>query len=370
MKIEEIQTFLIDRWLVVRVHTDSGISGTGEGTFWSQPAATAEVVHRFEQYLLGKDPLTMDRHWLYLYRSSSFRGASVCAALSAIDVALWDIAGKYYGAPVYSLLGGRHRDKIRMCALCMAGDVDTAVESALRAVKEGHTAVKISPLPAEFPDWSLSRLMREAVERVGAVREAVGPDVDIGVEVHRNLVPHQAIALAKKLEPFDIMFMEDPIQPDSIQSMAEVARKVNVPIATGERLHTIYEFREILERHAAHDIKLDVGLQGGFSHCKKIAGLAEAYHVTVSPHNARGPVLTAAHVQLCAAIPNFLVLEYRPDPKDDIVLQPLEAENGYIKVPDAPGIGIEFDEEAPGRYPYDPGEVGTLTRKDGSVAHL
>ena len=285
-------------------------------------------------------------------------------------MALWDIAGNHYGAPVYGLLGGKHRDRIRMCALCGGRDTDATVQATVEAVKAGHTAVKINVPAGEFPSQATARLLSEAADRVGAVREAVGPDVDIAVEVHRNLAPAQAVALAGKLEQFDILFMEDPIQPDSVESMAEVARKVNVPIATGERLHTMYEFRELLARHGAQDVKLDVGLQGGFSHCKKIAALAEAYHATVSPHNAWGPLLTAAHVQLCAAIPNFLVLEYRPDPKDDIVKEPLKVENGYIKVPDGPGIGVELDEEALARYPYTERPIATLTRPDGSVAHL
>ena len=215
--------------------------------------------------------------------------------------------------------------------------------------------------------WSYTHVLREAVKRVGAVREAVGEDVDVCVELHRKLGPGEAVALAKKLEPLDPLFIEDPIPPDSIDSLAEVARKVNVPIATGERLYTIYEFKEVLQKGAAQDLKLDVGLQGGFSQCRKSAALAEAYHAIVSPHNARGPVLTAAHVQLCAAIPNFLVLEYRPDPKDDILLQPLKVERGYIKVPDSPGIGVEFNEEAAAKYPYVPGEIRTAAREDGSV---
>jgi galactonate dehydratase len=256
-----------------------------------------------------------------------------------------------------------------MCALTMGGNTDETVELVTKAVAEGHTAVKIDPLPGDFPLWSHARLIKEAVAQVGAVREAAGPDVDICVEIHRKLVPGQAIALAGKLEQFDILFMEDPIQPDSIDSMAEIASHVNVPLATGERFNSIYEFRELLEKQASRDIKLDVGLHGGFSQCKKAAGLAEAHHVTVSPHNARGPVLTAAHVQLCAAIPNFLVLEYRPDPQDDVVAEPLVVEDGYIRVPETPGIGIEFDEEAAGRYPYSERPINTATRRDGSVAY-
>ena len=368
MKIEDVQTFIIHDWVLVRVHTDEGISGIGEACFHSQLPATIDVVHRFKKYLIGKDPLRIDHHWLYLYRSSSFRSSAICAALSAIDVALWDIAGKHYGAPVSNLLGGRHRDKVRMCALTMGRNRDTTIEQAIVAMKEGHTAVKIDPIPPEYPKWSHARLLREVVDYVGAVRDAVGEDVDVCVEAHRKLGPAEAVALAKKLEPLNVLFLEDPIPPDSIDSMAEVASKVNVPIATGERLHTLYEFRELLARHAAHDLKLDVGLHGGFSQCKKIAALAEAYHATVSPHNARGPVLTAAHVQLCAAIPNFLVLEYRPDPHDDMVKQQLKVENGYISVPDRTGIGVEFDEDAPAKYPYVPSEIQTAVRADGSVA--
>ena len=368
MKIEAVEPHIIGDWVVVSVHTDAGVSGIGEATFWAQPSATVEVVNRFKTYLIGQDPLEIDHHSLYLYRSAYFRSPAIYAAISAIDVALWDIAGKHYGAPVYSLMGGKHRDKIRMCALCMGGDAETAVKLSVQAVKEGHTAVKIDPIPPEYANWSHSRLVREVVDHIGAVREAVGEDVDVCVEAHRKLAPFEAVAIARRLEPLDILFLEDPIPPDSIDSMAEVARKVNVPISTGERLHSIYEFKEVLSKGAAQDIKLDVGLQGGLSQCKKIAAMAEAYHATVSPHNARGPVLTAAHVQFCAAIPNFQVLEYRPSPMDDMVKQPLMVENGYIKVPEAPGLGVELDESAPERYPNDPRDVRTLTRDDGSVA--
>ena len=370
MRIESIETLLVGDWPLVRIRTDTGLSGVGEGTFWAQPAATTVVVESFKPYLIGQDPLTIDRHWQYLYRSSSFRGASISAALSAIDVALWDIAGKHYGAPVYSLLGGRHRDRIRMCALCPADTVEVAASSTAAAVAEGHTAVKITPIPPGFSQLSQARLMRETVARVAAVRDAVGPDVDIGVEIHRNMSPGQAVMLAQKLEPFDILFMEDPIQPDSVRSMADVASRVKVPIATGERFNSLFEFRELLELQAARDVKLDVGLHGGFTQCKKAAGIAEAYHVTVSPHNARGPVLLAAHVQLCAAIPNFLVLEYRMDERYDIASPIPMLMDGYVTVPDAPGIGLELDDEAVARHPYSEREIGTPLRADGSVGFV
>ena len=368
MRIEEVRTIFVHDWLLVRVQTDAGIAGVGQATFWAQPRATAEVVREFSEYLVGKDPLTIDYHWQYLYRSASFRGASINAALSAIDVALWDIAGRHFGAPAYALLGGRHRDKIRMCALCMDGDKDKMLEEVTNAVKDGHTAVKIDPLPDDYPTWSHPRLVREVVGRVGAARDAIGEDVDLVVEAHRKLGPGEAVALAKKLERFDLLFMEDPIPPDSVDSMAELASKTRIPIATGERLHTIYEFKEVLTKGAAQDLKLDAGLQGGLTQCKKIAGMAEAYHATVSPHNAWGPLLTAIHVQLAAAIPNFLVLEYRPDPRDEIVKDPLNVVDGHIQVPEKHGIGVEIDEEAAARFPCSPRRIDTAVRADGSVA--
>ena len=367
MKIEDVTTYLVQDWLLVQITADSGIVGVGQGTFWGQPAASEQALLSFKSYLVGKDPLTIDYHYQYLNRSSSFRASAIYAALSAIDTALWDIAGKHYGAPVHSLLGGTHRHKIRMCALCMHGDRDTSAALAGKAAAEGHTAVKIDPFPADYPKWSLPRLIDETVDRVGAVRETVGRDVDIVVEVHRKLGPAEAIAVAQRLEQFDLLLIEDPIPPDSVDSMAEVASRTTIPVATGERLHTIYEFREILSRGAARDLKLDAGLHGGLTQCKKTAGLAEAYHATVSPHNAWGPVVTAIHVQLAAAIPNFLVLEYRHDDRDDIARDPLTVEDGHMTVPDTPGLGVDFDPEAAARHPLQPREVGTALRDDGSV---
>ena len=248
--------------------------------------------------------------------------------------------------------------------------MEEAARSTAAAVAAGHTAVKITPTPPDFQRLSHARLIRESVARVAAVRDAVGPDVDIGVEIHRNMSPAQAVMLAEKLEPFDILFMEDPIQPDSVRSMADVASRVRVPIATGERFNSLFEFREVLELQAARDIKLDVGLHGGFTQCKKAAAIAESYHATVSPHNARGPVLLAAHVQLCAAIPNFLVLEYRMDDRYDIASPAFAPEDGHLPVPDAPGLGIEIDDAAMAKYPYAAREFDTPRRADGSVGFV
>ena len=372
MKIEEIETFLVHQWLLVRIQTDKGISGIGEATFFPHPEAVIGVLNTFRDYLRGQDPLRIDHHWQFLYRFTSFRGAAIMAALSAIDIALWDIAGKFYRAPVCNLLGGRCRDKIRMCALVLTDEIDALVAGVKQAVAEGHTAVKIDPVARGFPRMANDRLVKEIVSRVSAVREAVGPDVDVCVEVHRKLAPSEAVIVEQALRPFNLLFIEDPIQPDSVQSMAQVVSKMATPVATGERLHTIYEFRELLEAGGAQHIKPDIGLAGGITHCKKIAALAEAYHGSVAPHNFLTPVCTAAHVHLCAAIPNFLVLAYLPEdrpPRSDVVKRHLPVEQGYIKVPDTPGLGVEFDESAPSKHPLKRFVPATALKEDGSVAY-
>ena len=367
MKIEDLKTYLINDWLIVEIITDSGITGIGQGTFWGQPKATEQVIKEFKNYLIGSNPMQTDYHYQYLNRSSSFRASSVYAALSAVDNALWDIKGKHHQAPVYSLIGGEHRDKIRMWALCLDGDRDRSIELVDEAVKQGHTAIKIDPFPPNYATWTFSTLINTVTDTVGAVRESVGKDIDIVVEVHRKLGPAEAIALCQKLEEFNLLLIEDPIPPDSVDSMADVSKNTTIPIATGERLHTIYEFREILSKSAARDLKLDAGLHGGITQCKKISALAESYHATVSPHNAWGPILTAIHVQLAASIPNFLVLEYRYDARDEIVSKPLQINNGYIKLPDSPGLGIEFDNLTAKQYSYEPRNIDTALRSDRSV---
>ena len=367
-----MQTAIVHGWLLVRVHTDTGISGVGEATFFTQPESVAAIVRSFRGYLLGADPFRIDHHWQYLYRSASFRGAALSAALSAIDVALWDIVGKHYGAPVCNLLGGRSRDKVRMCALVITDETEALVEGLSDAVRQGYTAVKIDPIPREFPSMSLDRLVEEVVTRVGAARETVGPDVDIGVEFHRRLGPGEAVVVARELEQFHPLFLEDPIQPDSIRSMADVAGRINVPVATGERLHTVFEFRELLESRAAAHVKPDVGLAGGLTQGKKICAIAESYHAGVMPHNFLSPVTTAAHVQLCAAIPNFVVLEHLPEdqpPRSEVVVRPLPVRDGYIEVPDTPGIGVEFNEDAPQTGAGVELGLDTPLKEDGSVAY-
>jgi galactonate dehydratase len=372
MRIERIETFQSgDRWLFVEITTDTGITGVGEAGLWGYPQAARAVIDSFKQYLIGQDPLRIEHHWQYLYRNAHFRGAAICGALAGIDIALWDIAGKHYGAPVYQLLGGRCRDKVRVYIHIGGETPEALAESARRAVQAGFTAVRFTPFPREYWNLTYQALLESIVQRCAAVYEAVGKDADLCIEIHRRLSPAEAVALAQELAKFRPLFYEDPILPDSIQSMAAVAVHCPVPIATGERLHTLFEFRELLERGGAAYIRPDVCLAGGLTHCKKIAAVAESYHVGVIPHNPLSPVSTAACVQLDACIPNFTLQEYtgedRP-PKSEIVRQPLRLEKGYLIVPDTPGIGVELNHAALERYPARQRPLDTPIRADGSVA--
>ncbi|MEM2094125.1 MAG: galactonate dehydratase [Candidatus Bathyarchaeia archaeon] len=379
MKITDVKTYKVtDRWLFVKIETDQDIYGIGESGFWGYPKGAEGVLETVRKYLIGKDPLQIEHHWQYVYRNNHFRGGALGGALSAVDIALWDIAGKYYGAPVYQLLGGKTRNKVRLYIHIGRGEyvgdiAEELAKDAVRAVKMGFTAIRFSPLPRGFENMGHSELISSSVDLVRTVREAVGEKVDICVDVHGRLTPSEAIILGKELEKYRLLFYEDPTVQDSPSAVAQVARGTSIPIATGERLHTIYEFRELLELRAVSMVRPDLCLAGGLTQCKKIAALAEAYQVGVVPHNPLSPISTAACVQLDACIPNFIIQEYtgedRP-PKNELVKATLKLENGYLTVPNTPGIGVELNEDALNRYPYEIRELVTTVRQDGSVVDV
>jgi len=376
MNIVEIETIPVDRYLFVKVHTDAGITGLGESGAWGYLEASQAAVATFERYLIGQDPLRIEHHWQYLYRWSHFRGAAIMGALSAIDLALWDIAGKHFGVPCYQLLGGKCRDRARVYYHVFGQTKEELVRGCVEAKRMGFTAVgHLTPFldePRQVPYFEThADKMRQAIDTVGSYRRAVGNDVDLCIEIHRRLTPSEAIVLARGIEQFHPFFYEDPILPDSFDAMALVAQHIHIPIATGERLHTIWEFEMLLSRGAVQYVRPDVCLAGGLTHCKKIAALAEAHHVGVVPHNPLSPVSTAACVQLAACIPNFALQEYPrgegEPPKSDIVVSPLVVEEGFLIVPDTPGLGVELAEDAQERHPYKPREVRTRLHLDGSV---
>jgi galactonate dehydratase len=370
-KIEHVDTILWDRWLLVRIACEDGTVGIGEGGVhgWQRPTKT--MVEVLTPYLLGKDPHRIEHHYQFLYRSSHFMGAVVQGALSAIDLALWDIKGKRLGVPIYDLMGGKTRNSVR-CYIHIRGNTcDTLVQDAAAKVKQGFTAVRFSPWAPDFylhrssAEWS-----EEAVRRVGAVRETVGPDVDLCVEIHRQMHPAESIALGRRLEQFHPFFYEDPMRPDSPARMGDVQEHCNVPIATGERFTTIFEFQQLLEHKGCAYIRPDLCLCGGLTGCKKVAALAEAQHVQVIPHNPLSPVSTAACVQLDACIPNFALQEYTGEsepPKSELLQEPLRLVEGYLVVPEGPGLGIALNEVAIKQYPPVDKVLDTPLGYDGSV---
>lgn len=379
MKITEIRTHFVDRYLFVTVHTDAGLVGLGESGTWGFLEASAQVIETYKRYLIGEDPLRIEHHWQYLYRWNAFRGAAIMGALSAIDIALWDIAGKHFGVPCHQLLGGPTRHKARVYGHVFGTTREELVQGVIAAKEQGFTAVgHLTPF-ADTPRTEPSsgthvHMIREAIESVRQYREAVGDEVDLCIEIHRRMTPAEAVVLARGIEPYHPYFYEDPILPDNFDAMGLLAQQVHIPIATGERLHTIFEFEMLLARGAVQYVRPDVCLCGGITGAKKIAALAEAHYVKVVPHNPLGPVSTAACLQLAACIPNFALQEYPlgedVPPKSEMVTTPLVREGGYLLIPDAPGIGIELVEGASERFPSKPREVVTRLHADGSVIDM
>ncbi|MCK9510042.1 MAG: mandelate racemase/muconate lactonizing enzyme family protein [Pigmentiphaga sp.] len=354
-RIAALETLLVDRWCLVRITTEDGFTGVGEAGVHGWPVATAAMIDGLRGYLIGQDPDLIEHHGQRIMRSWHFSGSIIAGAVSAIDLALWDIKGKRLGVPVYELLGGKTRDSVR-CYIHVAGDsVEALVADAFARRDEGFTALRFSPfqpdfhLRASYEEWAA-----EAERRVGAVWEAVRGDVDLCLELHRQMSPAESVALASRLRQFHPFFYEDPMLPDSPRIMGTVHAQSGLPVATGERFTSLFQFQDLFHHdgcaYARPDLCLCLGLTGG----KKIAALAEAHHVKIVPHNPLSPISTAACVQLDACIPNFALQEYTGEsesPKVDLVVRPLELKRGYLTVPDAPGMGIELRPDLLDRLP-------------------
>ena len=376
MKITAVEAVPVDRYLFAKVHTDEGISGVGESGAWGHLEASEAAINKFGRYLVGKDPLRIEHHWQCMYRSGHFRGAAIMGAISALDIALWDIAGKRFGVPVHQLLGGKTRDKARVYYHVFGDTKEKLIQGVKDAKAAGFTAVgHLTPFLDESRELPFFKThvdkMRDAIETVGAYREAVGNDVDLCIEIHRRLTPAEAVVLARGIEQYHPFFYEDPILPDNLDAMGLVAQQIAIPIATGERIHTIHEFEMLLSRGAVQYVRPDVCMAGGITHTKKIAAVAEAHYVGVVPHNPLSPVSTAACLQIAASIPNFAIQELptgeHEPPKSEIVKSAVQVENGFLIVPDTPGIGVELADDAQERHPPTPREIGTRLHLDGSV---
>ena len=376
MKITAVEALPVDRYLFAKIHTDGGITGLGESGAWGWLEASEAAIKKMGRYLVGQDPLRIEHHWQYMYRFSHFRGAAIMGAISVLDIAMWDIAGKHFGVPTHQLMGGKTRDKARVYYHVFGDTKEKLIQGIKDAKQQGFTAVgHLTPFLDEARDIpyfkSHADKIGDAIDTVRAYREAVGNEVDLCIEIHRRLTPAEAIALARGIEPYYPFFYEDPILPENFDAMGLVAQHIAIPIATGERLHTIHEFEMLLRRGAVQYVRPDVCMAGGLTHTKKIAAIAEAHYVGVVPHNPLSPVSTAACLQLAACIPNFALQELpmgeHEPPKSEIVKSAVRVENGFLIVPDTPGIGIELAEDAQHRYPPTPREVKTRLHADGSV---
>ena len=385
MKIKEVKTILAfggrQSWVFVLVETDAGITGVGEASLEGKEKAVEAAVADMARFIVGRDPTRIEQNWQIMYRHGFWRGGVVLnSAISGIEQALWDISGKELGVPVHRLLGGATRDRVQLYAHAGWGlTTDDAVRHAQHFVEHGWQAFKTGV--GSFERFSTEqRCIDAAVERISALREAVGPDVMIMVDAHGKHRPGQAIKLMRALEPYDLFFFEEPIPPDNVAAMARLANAgLNINIATGERLFTKWGFRELLEKQYVDIIQPDVCHDGGILETRKIAAMAETYYTRVAPHNPNGPVATAASIHLGAAIPNFCILEYAGHPRwydgsesahAKVVKTPLEIVDGYVALPTEPGLGIELDFEAIEKLPYEPRDYGGSFWPDGGVADI
>lgn len=397
MKITDVRTRVVNlgfrNAILVSIETDEGVMGLSETVMKRRTLAVERSILDLKQYLVGKDPTEIENHWEKMYRDSFWVGGPMHgSAISAVDCALWDILGKRHGLPVYKLLGGPTRDRVLVYSHCPAGpspevfaaNVRLCVERGYRAVKTtlpifyGSTAERGSRPSEPWTGYSgtagtVDRSWKETEyydpaifgrirEYFVAAREAGGPSLGLGLDCHGRLGLKAALRLCRALEDLDLMFIEEPVPPESADVLAIVQRETSIPVAAGERWATIYGVREFVEKQAVDVLQCDLVNCGGVTGMKKIAALAEAHYIPMAPHNPNGPIATAMNVHFAAVIPNFLILETtgsQPDQTitDEIVRKPLELADGHLRLPDSPGFGVELNDAALEKYPYVPCEA-------------
>ncbi|NLE08796.1 MAG: mandelate racemase/muconate lactonizing enzyme family protein [Dehalococcoidales bacterium] len=395
MKITDVKTYVVDphgpggrNWVFVKLITDSGIEGIGEAyDVPFNPQLVAKLIESVaERFVIGTDPFQIETLWRSIYASGydQHPDTAKMGIISGIEIACWDIIGKELNQPIYNLLGGKYHEKLRSYTYIMPAPdapperrsaqtiADVAAERAAYHVKMGFTALKfdpVEPVTVEAP-YQLSLKRLENAERVTkAVREAVGDACDLLIGTHGEMTTSSAIRLAKRLEKYDPMWFEEPVPPENKDEMARVARHTSIPIATGERLSTKYEFREVLQKQAAQILQFPLGRVGGILEAKKIAGMAEAYYAQIAPHFYAGPIEFLANVHIDTCSPNFLIQESIVTMGDfyaEIMTVPIRWEEGYIIPPTGPGLGSELKEDVMKKYEY----TGTGTALDVRYGHL
>jgi 2-dehydro-3-deoxyphosphogalactonate aldolase len=365
MVVRNEEPFIGGKYLLfIQLLTDEGIIGLGEritGNAYSRSLSDLKtqiglIEELASQYVIGENPFNIERIWDRMYASRhDFRhpGLYATPVMSGIDMALWDIVGKATNQPIYNLLGGKYHDRLRAYAY-MPGSASfrenprLAGEVAARLLEEGNSACKLDPfmptypIPRDIPLWEIE----QAAKIFESIRNAVGNRLEVGIGTHGQLTTYSAIRVADFLEPYHPFWFEEPVAPENIDEMARVAAHTSIPIATGERLVTKYEFSQLLEKKAAQIIQLDVGQCGGITEAKKIAGIAEAHYAMIAPHMYCGPIAAASAIQIDTCSPNFLIQEANQGPLHKTIFkEPLVFENGFIIPPTGPGLGVEFDED-------------------------
>lgn len=377
MKVTDVKTFVVDcfrtNWVFVKVYTDEGLTGVGEATLEYKEKALLGAVEHIKEYLVGKNPLQIEKHYHDIYRDAYWRGGAVLmSALSAVEMALWDILGKHLNVPVYQLLGGKVNEDCRIYVNGWFAGARTPEEfgaKAAEAVKRGVTAMKWDPFGKNYLQISNADLDK-AIRNIAAVREAVGDQVDLLIEAHGRFDVPTGIKIAQEIAPFKPMFLEEPVPPNNLEALQAVREKSPVAISAGERLYGRYDYNELFRRRAADYIQPDISHAGGIMELKKIAAIAEANYIPFAPHNPSGPVANAATLQLAACCPNFCILEIMYDDvvwRKDVTNEDLFYENGRIRIPDKPGLGIEIDEEACLAHPY---QSHTLRHYTGALTDI
>jgi galactonate dehydratase len=385
MKITRVSSLVVNanmrNWIFVKVETDvDGLYGWGEATLEWKTKGVVGAIEDVSRLLIGEDPRRIEHLYQIMCRQYFWRvGIEGMTAISGIEQALWDIKGKWLGVPVYELLGGRVRERVRVYTHLGGGQMKSMYESsepqefaerALAVKQAGYTGLKFMAVPRTEPVEG-TQSVRYAESLVRAVREAVGPEIDLMVDLHARTLPPMAIQYCHAFEPYGLLFFEEPCPTEDIEATAQVTRQSRIPIATGERLVGRNQFRELFERRACHIIQPDLSHCGGLWEARKIAAMAETYSMAVAPHNPNGPIATAAVVHFALATPNWLIQEAIASDvpwRNEVIVNPIEVVDGSIAPPTRPGLGIDVDEQAAAKYPFKPEAMQRYFHPDGAVA--
>jgi galactonate dehydratase len=385
MQITDIETHLVraretetngdSQWYFcfVELRTNGGITGLGEATLPGLEQAVEMAVADLGREVIGRDPLNVNGLWDRLYTGFTWNSGPVSmSALSAIEMALWDIAGKHHGLRVCDLLGGPRTERIKLYAnggWDPTGRPEQLASQVVSRHERGYDVVKIDPFNvAGKRVWPTANRRNSAVDRLAAIRDAVGRDVEIAVEMRGVMAPQPAAECVRAIEQFDPLFVEEPVPPENQDAMRRVRDRLSVPIATGERLLTVFDYRDLFQHPTPVDVvQPDVNNCGGIAQLRKIAAMANAEYVPVAPHNSRGPVATAAAAHAVSTIPNFFVLEYYPDTppwRQDLLETPETVIDGFYHLPDGDGLGVELDRDAIAEHPFDENDRTTVSYGD------